>query len=467
MSEINSDASPAKPAQIQDFIFARELSEVYLLLDHISGRWDKSLATVKPPLSEGGGDANWIEKICQIGWPSPKGTDALRAEQAATLINAKDRLNAAAMPANGATIAFTLLVVGDDSTDEPWWRRLVSLWRRRTTTPALGAAAPAGASVAVSSTLAQDASSDSWPTRMELARAAYPGLISTAASFESRIRFIVFALVVWLAFTCWFSWHVTAGNEILAQLDAIHAERRDIAKKIEAAESALAMPASKSNDNVKASPVANAYAIPRLCGGSGFVPAVLATGKLSEHSVSVADAHLCDALKEVQQEHAAISGALSSWLGSWNWLLFRHDSATFAAATGASKDAFEDNGRDEVAMRLLIHVFTGAVLPFFYGVLGAGAAVVRDLSTKTRESLLSPRDSTLAFCQLALGAIVGACIGLYVSPTGAHGDSVIATFTLTGSALSFLAGFGVESMFVALESVVKRVFNNPDLAKKA
>ena len=48
--------------QMQDFIFARELAEVYLLLDHLSGRSDKSLAA-----AIGGGEdkagIEWIEKI--------------------------------------------------------------------------------------------------------------------------------------------------------------------------------------------------------------------------------------------------------------------------------------------------------------------------------------------------------------------------------------------------------------------
>ena len=101
-----------------------------------------------------------------------------------------------------------------------------------------------------------------------------------------------------------------------------------------------------------------------------------------------------------------------------------------------------------------------SILPFLYGILGAGAAVVRDLWAKTRESLLSPRDSTLAFGQLALGAITGACIGLFVSPgTAASSEGVLGNLALTASALSFVAGFGVEGAFLALESLVRRVFN--------
>ena len=34
--------------------------------------------------------------------------------------------------------------------------------------------------------------------------------------------------------------------------------------------------------------------------------------------------------------------------------------------------------------------------------------------------------------------------------------------TLTPSALSFVAGFGVEGVFVMLENLIKRVFNIPE-----
>jgi hypothetical protein len=74
-----------------------------------------------------------------------------------------------------------------------------------------------------------------------------------------------------------------------------------------------------------------------------------------------------------------------------------------------------------------------------------------------RDSLLSPRDPILAWGQMAQGAVVGACIGLFITPSGA-GPLV----PLTPSALSFIAGFGVEGVFVMLESLIKRVFNVPE-----
>jgi len=69
---------------------------------------------------------------------------------------------------------------------------------------------------------------------------------------------------------------------------------------------------------------------------------------------------------------------------------------------------------------------------------------------------------------LALGATIGACIGLFIGPSGAaQGENgLIGAWTLSGSALSFVAGFGVEGVFVALESLVRRLFNMPDAARK-
>jgi hypothetical protein len=47
------------------------------------------------------------------------------AEQAVVLLRAKDRLNAVAMPTTGATVASTLMVVGEDRAETSWWRWLV------------------------------------------------------------------------------------------------------------------------------------------------------------------------------------------------------------------------------------------------------------------------------------------------------------------------------------------------------
>jgi hypothetical protein len=50
--------------------------------------------------------------------------------------------------------------------------------------------------------------------------------------------------------------------------------------------------------------------------------------------------------------------------------------------------------------------------------------------------------------------------------TSGQSDGLFAGVALTGSALSFIAGFGVEGVFVALEGLVRRVFNLPAAPEK-
>ena len=56
------------------------------------------------------------------------------------------------------------------------------------------------------------------------------------------------------------------------------------------------------------------------------------------------------------------------------------------------------------------------MLPIFYGVLGAGAAVVRILSARIKASLLAATKTHVHLVQLVLGAVIGGCIGLFVLP---------------------------------------------------
>ena len=113
----------------------------------------------------------------------------------------------------------------------------------------------------------------------------------------------------------------------------------------------------------------------------------------------------------------------------------------------------------------LANLLGSGVLPVLYGFLGAIAAVVRTLSRKIKGSLLSPRDVQLTFQQLALGAVVGACISLFIAAPGASDSntSLLGPVGLSSSAVAFVAGFGVDSVFKALEALISRIFK--DLAR--
>jgi hypothetical protein len=458
--EVSIEQEPL-PRHIQDFVFVRELSEVYLLLDHVSGRSDKSLI-----------DGTVVREICEIGWP-PTGTEIQQAAQAAVLLSAKDKLNGAARPANGATIAFTLLVSGEESVDHHHHRDwgLSSLWRHafagsRVTLepydggsrgPSDGAGGPPQ-----SPTVARRWTRDP-PSRLSLARLAFPGLVSPARWFKWEIRFIILLLLLWLMGTCLLSWDVAAGKAIYARVENLRAQSSQFEAQIKALETEAPTPnPAAPTDKTKTI----ALLLEKNCGWQALVDR---TGRQTHDSTetfsSVDEISLCNRVARARLEYAVSRQDLAGWLADWRYWLSglanRLCSRNCLPKDESSLPLPKDQTNEQWGS-ILLEVLAGAVLPLCYGFLGAGAAVVRDLWGKMRDSLLSPRDLTLALGQLALGAVIGGCIGLFISPPGGTGEGaggLMGSVVLSASALSFIAGFGVEGVFVALESLIKRVFN--------
>ncbi len=419
--------------RIEEFIFIRELNEVFLLLDHISGRWDKSLYNFH---NHDDGEPH-IDELCAIGLTPPE-SDQQRVAQAVKVLCAKDKLNAAARPATGLTIAFTLLVVGEDNRRD---------WRNWLRDKMFGNGAIENGS----------GISPHWdkPTRLTLARNAFPGLVRVASSFNLRMKLVVYLLLVGLVLTCLMSWHVAGGSAILQHLDAVQLAQAALSKEIAEAE-------FKHGASATAPPL-------QFCAESdkAGVP----------HYRSTDEYQLCSRRSHLTAQSAAISMNLRDWLVPWQAcyrLLARpFDRLPEGGVVQARATPVEQENRLQRALeeqaRVVTLVVGTAVLPLCYGVLGAGAAVVRGLWAKMRESLLSPRDFTLALLQLALGATIGACIALFVNPSGRTPGSeigLLGNWALSTSALSFIAGFGVEGVFVALESLVRRVFNISDPVRR-
>jgi hypothetical protein len=468
-------------SQIQDFIFLRELSEVYLLIDHVSGRSDKSLESVgasgaaQAPLQLG-----WLEQICEIGWP-PKGSDVQKAGQAATLLRAKDRLNFAAKPASGATIAFTLLVSGEDNSDQPSRSSIRDRFLRRLRHPKRDghdvvppSAAGGGRAGAPNGGGKLDFSTGGWggnaPSRLSLARLAYPGLVTVADRFTWQIRGIILLLLLWLIVTCSLSWDVAFGHAIFHRLDGLRAQSATLTTDIAAAEADMAKqaadPATKVDHAVQALGMTLLSCDWPLLLRPQWPNDLSEAGKLSQ----VSQVELCSRIARQRRDYAVSRANLADWMAPWGWLKgvshFICGSPCLTVSNGSV--TLPEDAPIEQWAAILLEVLASAVLPLCYGLLGAGAAVVRSLWGKMRDSLLSPRDLTLALGQLALGAVIGASIGLFITPSSAPPDGsngFTSSVALTGSALSFISGFGVEGVFVALESLIKRIFNLPEPAK--
>ena len=394
------------------FVLLRELSEVHLLLDHVSAKPHTTVSELAEETLPKELGPDWIEKICKISWP-PDGSEDEKAEDAALLIRAKDYLNRLAQPASGSTIAFTLLVTqqdgsagrqdhstakrgeGEGAARGGWWRRWWPPFRR---------------------------AADGSPTRSSLAQTAYPDLVPKAIGFRRWMTAISIGLLLTLIVTCGLSWYVAEGNAALAELTAARtavaeAQARINQAETEAADAAAATPAP-----------AAAQPFIRLC---------------RRPMVSATQSQLCQAHFEASAALIRASERLKSW----------DCRRPFTDCTGAKADDAPSRAA------AFVNIMGSAVLPFFYGLLGAGAAIIRSLSRKIRESLLSPRDLHLSTQQLALGAVVGACIGLFVAAPETTSEGLLGPVTLSASAISFVAGFGVEAVFQALEALIGRIFN--------
>jgi hypothetical protein len=108
-----------------------------------------------------------------------------------------------------------------------------------------------------------------------------------------------------------------------------------------------------------------------------------------------------------------------------------------------------------------VGVLGNYILPVLYGTLGAMGSMLRQFNRRLAERLLTPRDRRAAHIRVMLGIMTGACIGLFFNSsagpaqaTGLGGAAV----TLSASAVAFLAGYGVEAVFRALDGLINHLF---------
>jgi len=347
--------------------------------------------------------------ICQIDWPPDAAAD--KASEACLLIRTKDFLNTLAKPASGATIAFTILVTQGD--------------RKSVDTQVC----------------------DDTPSRMSLASAAYPDLLSKARRFRRLVLWLSLFLFGWLMLTCGLSWWVAYGNTAITQLSTAQANYTKAQQVVEGTEvlASSASGQSPAGPAVKPNSLDGAVPADQLCLDAARQSAANAT----VHAyASTAQLHACEALQQASFERLAARTAMATWLSPFDgqaYLNNRSDADILASANAPAS------------------TYGNGILPFCFGLLGAGAAIVRSLSRKMKFSLLAPRDLNLSLQQLALGAVTGACIGLFVALPGSNPapGTTLGAVALSGSALSFIAGFGVDAVFTTIEGIIQRIFNIP------
>jgi uncharacterized membrane protein len=98
---------------------------------------------------------------------------------------------------------------------------------------------------------------------------------------------------------------------------------------------------------------------------------------------------------------------------------------------------------------LAVGIIGSYVLPVFFGTLGAMAYVIRTISDQIRNATFSQSSPIRHFMRVALGAVMGAVIGLFGGSTS--------QLTLPPLALAFLAGYGVEGVFAMFDGLIDRL----------
>jgi hypothetical protein len=422
----------ARDLAVQEEMFWRDLNEVHLLMDFISGRPDTSLLDLKDiPDPTPGANAvlppqEVLHRVCLIRFP-PVGSPDDKADQAALLLMVKDRLNALANPAKGLTIAFTTMF-----------------------TSQYGKGYRKGRDRMAPSALA-------WQRGVGFAVEAYPNLYRRAIWFRrgfTALPPLTFLLLLATAFT---AWDVVLASQTLREADA----------------EVLALPNSAVNDT------------------SCFITRNGSAGTLDPTKVPPAIAVSCQTLVGIENtgtvqpnpSYAARISSADMLLGSISWWhpvgltvrLFERPLPSWTAENKVVQTPPKDSnpqdpeflcGGEGTCDRVadvtslgesVINVFSNNVLPIMFGLLGNFSGLMRLINNKVRDSTLSPRDIRLLVSLMPMGVVAGLTVGLIFSPNA--GSSISGTVgTLSASALAFLAGYGVDFYFNALDSILARVF---------
>jgi hypothetical protein len=113
------------------------------------------------------------------------------------------------------------------------------------------------------------------------------------------------------------------------------------------------------------------------------------------------------------------------------------------------KQEYSKNLKSTEAAKLLLQQIQLYLLPLFYGLLGACAFVLRTLSTRIKSVTYTDASNINYWLRIILGALSGLAFGWFAQP------EKISTFaSITPFALAFAAGYSVELLFVALDSVI-------------
>ncbi|SIT43786.1 membrane hypothetical protein [Paraburkholderia ribeironis] len=408
-----------------ELIFKRDLNEVHLLLDFISGRpdshiWD--IGDVKFPDRNDGNGAlltpyQVIERICEMRFPPPSGQNmADKADSAALLLYVKDKLNSVAYPACGLTIAYTYIFLEE-----------------------------------IEGVARQAASSVRSRARALVARTAYPGLVVSAKRFRRFHKSVAWMGAAITLLAAILLWLVVYGVQLTSRFEENQRSTADVTSQIYVQvdkENAALAPEKQTHDSV-----------PTRCHAD----------RIEQQSNEIR--LLCNQWSYFQARYDKSISDVATFANHWpsTWLM-----VPFPTSPGLREKAELGYVAKQVniqSITLVLSAYASYVLPVMFGVVGTIASFLRDIGNRITSSTLAPRDETLAIIRLILGAIAGLAVGLFFTPASvsAQVSSGAGVLTLSASAIAFLAGYGADGFFRMIDMMITRVFSldRPDKSSPA
>lgn len=98
-----------------------------------------------------------------------------------------------------------------------------------------------------------------------------------------------------------------------------------------------------------------------------------------------------------------------------------------------------------------VEILSKYILPLLYGLLGACTFIIRQLMQRMDDASFKRTTLYQYRFRLLLGMVLGGIVSLFLSPEAMNG------LNLSLSAIAFLAGYGVEAVFKALDSLVEKM----------
>jgi hypothetical protein len=443
-------SAPAKDGTFDELIFKRELNEVYLLLDFISGRHDAHIWNLDVDIPAKNGLPNQkatafdlYRLISTMRYPPRSngntgangGETEDKAYNATVLLYVKDKLNSIAAPARGMTIAYTYIYLAEE----------------------LPMVTPVGSSEPVEQEQGQ--------TKASVARDAFPGLAASARRLRTKRNIIsivgslVFVLATYLL--CW----TVYGSVIIKRFEEDRQSTMELEKNI--ATQLVADKAGGIGKDISGS-VAHvccwdtvdklSVTAQGLCGNwsyyqARFNKAIADAGAYGRQSRFLTFFLPTAQLRPKQEPSPPCDGCEACPART------TQKAATVSTSTPAPSDDFRQE--DVQSIGLIASVYSTYVLPLFFGFVGTVASFLRDTGNKSLTNTLAPRDESLAGVRLLLGAIAGIAVGLFYSPTQSAQQvtSGFGVLTLSASAIAFIAGYAADVFFNFLDNLSTRLFN--------